>query len=240
MSDAFVRALALGVLGLIFGSYIATVAVRWPTPASGRSRCDSCARELAAWELVPILSWAALRGRCRTCRSWVDPTHPVVELLGAAIGVSAGLLAPGLAAVAGGVFGWLLLALGAIDAVAFRLPNALTATLGLAGLASAMLLPPPLIDRMIGGVLGLGVLWLVATVYAHARGRMGLGFGDAKLFGAIGLWLGWRALPAVLLIACMAGIVWAITAGMKRDDRLPLGTLLAGAAFAMWIWPHLR
>lgn len=240
MSDVAAWPIALGVLGVIFGSYIATVAVRWPAPASGHSRCDGCSRDLRAWELVPLLSWVVLRGRCRTCSDRIGRVHPIVEALGAAIGITAGVVAPGGNAAAGATFGWLLLALGAIDRAAFRLPNALTATLAVTGLAAALSHPPPVLDRVIGGAVGFGTLWLVATVYQRTRGRIGLGMGDAKLFGAIGLWLGWRALPAVLLIACIAGLGWALVGRMTRDDRLPLGTLLAGAAFAMWIWPQLR
>jgi leader peptidase (prepilin peptidase)/N-methyltransferase len=239
MSDGIAWPLVLGVLGTVFGSHVATVAVRWPQPASGRSRCDGCGRELGAAELVPLLSWTVQRRRCRTCKGAINPLHPSIELLGALIGVSAGVAASGWTAVAGAAFGWLLLALGSIDFVAFRLPNALTAALAVAGLATGVLLPPPLPDRVIGGALGFGVLWLAAILYDRIRGRVGLGIGDAKLFGAIGLWLGWRALPAVLLVACVAGLVWALAKRMRHDDRLPLGTLLAGAAFAMWLWSVL-
>lgn len=83
------------------------------------------------------------------------------------------------------------------------------------------------------------MLWLVAALYRSLRGRVGLGGGDPKLFGAIGLWLGWRALPQVLLVAALAGlaIVLAMALAGRRvtaTDRLPLGTLLAGAAFLCW------
>ena len=84
--------------------------------------------------------------------------------------------------------------------------------------------PAPLLDRVIGGVAGFAALWLVAFGYRRLRGREGLGGGDAKLFGAIGLWLGWRALPAVLLVAALLGLGWAVARRMRSDDRLPLGT----------------
>ncbi|MFD1788790.1 prepilin peptidase [Sphingomonas floccifaciens] len=230
-------AIGLGGLGAIFGSFIATVAVRWPAPAlTGRSRCDGCGRTLAAYELVPILSWLALRGGCRTCGGRIGLLHPVIEMIAAAIGIAAGVAASGAPAVAGAVFGWLLLLAGAIDFVAFRLPNPVTMTIALLGLATGLAgLEPDLTDRAIGGVAGFGVLWLISAAYVRARGRIGLGGGDAKLLGAIGLWLGWRALPWVVLVACMLGLGWAAARRMRRDDRLPFGTVLGAAAFALWL-----
>ncbi len=234
----------LGVLGAVFGSFIATVAIRWPdgrSALSGRSACDGCARDLSAWELVPIVSFVALRGRCRRCGGTIAVTHPATELLGLAIGVTAGLVAPGWGGVAGAACGWLLLALGAIDLAVLWLPDVVTAALAAVALTGGVVgigVDPR--DRLIGGVAGFGILWLVAAVYRRVRGRIGLGGGDPKLFGAIGLWLGWRALPSVLLVASIVGlaVVLARTAAGRRpsaSDRLPLGTLLAGAAFLYWV-----
>ncbi|MFD1034398.1 prepilin peptidase [Sphingomonas hankookensis] len=233
----------LGVLGAVFGSFIATVAIRWPAGRSalgGRSGCDGCGRELAWFELVPVASFVVLRGRCRSCGAGIATGHVVTELLGAGVGIAAGLVAPGWEGVAGAACGWLLLALGAIDLAAFWLPDVLTGTLAVVALGGGLAgFAPSPSDRLIGGAAGFAALWLVAAGYRRVRGRIGLGGGDPKLFGAIGLWLGWRALPMVLLIASVAGLavvaVMAV-AGKKPavTDRLPLGTLLAGAAFLCW------
>ncbi|MES2337551.1 MAG: A24 family peptidase [Pseudomonadota bacterium] len=245
MTEAIWWPVALGVLGAVFGSFIATVAIRWPAGRSaliGRSACDGCGQTLSPLELVPLVSGIALRGRCRSCGGRIGLSHPATELLGLGIGVVAGLVAPGWTAVAGAVFGWLLLAAGAVDLAAFRLPNAVTLTLAVSGVfTGAIGVPPPVFDRAIGGVLGFGALWMVAAVYRMVRGRIGLGGGDAKLFGAIGLWLGWRALPPTLLIACLLGlgvVLVMVLSGRKvaATDRLPLGSLLAVGAFAMWIF----
>lgn len=190
---------------------------------------------------MPILSWIVLRGRCRTCDARIGALHPAIELLGAGVGVAAGLAAPGVDAVWGAAFGWLLLLIGAVDVVAFRIPNPFSLSLAMLGLCLGVAgIELALRERLIGGVAGFAVLWAVAAGYRHLRGRMGLGGGDAKLFGAIGLWLGWRALPAVLLIACVIGLGWALARRMRADERLPLGTLLAVGAFTMWIAGHLR
>jgi leader peptidase (prepilin peptidase) / N-methyltransferase len=244
MAEAWVWPVALGVFGLIFGSFIATVAIRWPAERSaleGRSECDSCGRTLGPHELVPVLSYAVLRGRCAGCGAAIRPSHLAIELIGLGIGVSAGLAAPGVEGIAGAAFGWLLLLLGALDLTAFWLPDPLTAALAATGLGMGLVgMAPPLEDRLIGGVAGFASLWLVAAAYRTVRGREGLGGGDAKLFAGIGLWLGWQALPLVLLAASLIGLsaVLGLRAGgnrLKATDRLPLGTMLAIAAWALWL-----
>jgi leader peptidase (prepilin peptidase)/N-methyltransferase len=243
MAEAWVWPALLGVLGLVFGSFIATVAVRWPAGrsiADGRSRCDACGDELSGFELVPVLSYAVLLGRCASCRTAIKPSHSVIELIAGAIGVIAGLAAPGIEGVAGAVFGWLLLALAALDLAAFWLPDILTGALAATGLIAGLWLEPTMAERIIGGAGGFLGLWLVAAGYRVLRGRDGLGGGDPKLFGGIGLWLGWQALPMVLLVASLAGLagVFALRLGgraMGMQDRVPLGVALAASAWAVWL-----
>lgn len=242
--DAFWPVL-LGVLGAVFGSFIATLAIRWPRARSvagaSRSACDSCGRPLRPHELVPILSFAMLRGRCSACGAAIPLSHVVTELLGAGIGIACGLVAPGVEGVAGAVFGWLLLSLAALDLAAFWLPNILNAALAATGLMVGLAgIGVPLTDRLIGGVAGYATLMAVAAGYRGLRGREGLGGGDPKLFGAIGMWLGWQALPLVLLVACMIGfgVIAALRLGgkpMGMQDRLPLGVMLAAAAWMTWL-----
>ena len=207
----------------------------------GWSACDRCDRTLTARELVPILSWAMQRGLCRSCGAAIPPLHPIGEVLGLAIGVGAGLHAPGWDGAAGAVFGWLLLALAALDWRALWLPDRLTATLAVSGLAGGLIgLFPPLASRLIGGVAGYLVLQAVRYGYRWWRGREGLGGGDPKLLAGIGLWLGWQALPLVMLLA--SGIGLGFVAGwrlagraVRGDTQLPLGVLLAVAAYVVWL-----
>ncbi|WP_231639286.1 prepilin peptidase [Sphingomonas profundi] len=225
------------------GSYLATIVVRWPRgeAARGRSRCDGCGRTLGAGELVPLLSFAIAGGRCRACAAPIDRRHLAIEALATGIGAAALLAAPGPAGLAGALFGWLLLALAALDLEHYWLPNRLTAPLALLGLAGGIAgLHPALRDRLIGGVAGYAALAAIAHAYRALRGREGLGAGDAKLFGAIGLWLGWRALPPVLLAASLIGIAALIAAraggrSVAATTRVPLGTLLAIAAWGLWL-----
>ncbi|WP_404338416.1 prepilin peptidase [Sphingomonas sp. MMS12-HWE2-04] len=250
----------LGLLGAALGSFIATLAIRWPegrSVARGRSHCDGCGKALGAGELVPVLSYIVQRGRCRSCGAAIRPSHVLTELAAIAIGVAAGLAAPGIEGVAGAVFGWLLLALAALDLAAFWLPNILTGALALAGLAVGLSgwvppspegigfdafsgLKPDLVERLIGGAAGFASLWLVAMLYRRVRGRHGLGGGDPKMFGGIGLWLGWKALPIVLLAACLVGLVSVLGMALLRHRvhgtvRLPFGAMLAIGAFGIWL-----
>ena len=237
--------MVLGVLGAIIGSFVAALVTRWPDGRSvmqGRSACDGCGRALGAIELVPLLSALFQRGQCQGCGVAISPVHWRIELTGLVIGVAAGTVAPGVVGIAGAVFGWLLLALASLDLVAFWLPDRLTILLAATGLASAALdILPPLPERLIGGLAGFGTLWLVAFGYRHLRRRDGMGGGDPKLFGAIGLWLGWQMLPAVLLIASMIGLGVVLAAHLKgrsmaANTALPFGALLAIAAYPAWLF----
>ncbi|WP_375396794.1 prepilin peptidase [uncultured Sphingomonas sp.] len=234
----------LGLLGLVIGSFVATLVIRWPAGRSvirGRSACDGCGRVLSAWELVPLAAGLVRRGRCATCGAAIDPRHWQIEIGCAAIGVGSALAVQGLPALAGAVFGWLLVALAALDIAAFWLPDRLTATLAGSGVVVGLAgIPPDMTDRLVGGVAGFAILWSIAAGYRWWRGREGLGGGDPKLLGAIGLWLGWRMLPFVPLLASLVGLA-AVAAAMARGrrvaatDAMPFGALMAIAAYPLWL-----
>jgi leader peptidase (prepilin peptidase)/N-methyltransferase len=243
-ADMLIWGTGLAGLGAIVGSFVAALVVRWPQGRSvmrGRSMCDACGAPLRARDLVPLASALLLHGRCRDCGTAIDPVHARIELAGLAIGAAAGLTAASPVAIAGAVFGWMLLALAMLDLRHWWLPDRLTATLALAGgTAGAAGVAPDLADRGIGGIAGFATLWMVAAGYRRLRGREGMGGGDPKLFGAIGLWLGWRMLPGVLMIASIVGlgwVAWQAVRGrsMAADDALPFGVLLAVAAYPAWL-----
>jgi leader peptidase (prepilin peptidase)/N-methyltransferase len=245
MVETWLWPVGLGVLGAVFGSFIATLVIRWPQERSvlrGRSHCDACDVVLGAGDLIPLLSAVRSRGKCRHCAAPIDPRHWQIELASLGIGAVAGLVVPGPAGLAGAIFGWLLLALAALDVAEYWLPDRLTFTLAAAGIVTGLSgMEPSLIERLIGGGVGFASLWLVGFAYRHLRGREGLGGGDPKLFGAIGLWLGWRMLPPVLFLAALTGLAFALI-GMVRgktarlDDRMPFGALLAIAAYPAWLF----
>ena len=235
----------LGALGAVIGSFLATLVVRWPGERSvlrGRSECDACHATLGPRDLVPLLSAVLAKGRCRTCGAGIDPRHWQIELGCLVVGMLAGIAVPGPVGLAGAVFGWLLLTLAALDLAYFVLPNVLTATLAVGGLVTGLLgVDPALQDRLIGGAGGFGALWLIGAGYRLLRKREGLGGGDPKMLGAIGLWLGWQMLPVVVFLAALTGLA-VVLVGMATgrsaalSDAKPFGALLAIAAYPAWLF----
>lgn len=218
----------------IVGSFLAAAAHRLPDDVRGllvgRSRCDHCLQPLALRDLVPVLSWIALRGRCRMCGGTIDPAHPVIEL--AAIGIALAALAGDAALMPGTcLLGWGLLLLGAIDRRIGLLPDMLTLPLALAGLLAALFEPGvALPDRAIGAAVGYLLFAGLAFAYRRLRGRDGLGLGDAKLLAAGGAWLGWQALPWVVLAgagAALAAVLVSARGQVARDTAIAFGPWLA-------------
>jgi leader peptidase (prepilin peptidase)/N-methyltransferase len=230
------------LLGPFVGSFVGLLTVRMPAERPvllGRSACGACGRTLGPVDLVPLLSFAALGGRCRTCRAPIPRRYPLIEGSCLLIGLWAALVLSGPQALLAAAFGCWLLALAVIDAEHFWLPDALTLPLLLAGLAAALAFDPFWTDRLIGAVAGWTALAGLGLAYRRLRGREGLGGGDPRLFGAIGAWVGWQGLPSVLLIAACVGIVWALVLGRGRpraDLRLPFGTCLAVGAWLTYLY----
>lgn len=237
------------VIGAIIGSFLATVAVRWQRADSalrGRSACDGCGAALAVRRLFPVISFIVQRGRAACCGTRIDWLHPAGEIAGAAAGATIAAISSDLpTAATGALFAGLLLQLALLDARHYWLPDPLTAALALAGLGAGLLgLEPTVADRLIGGAGGYLVFAGVRLTYRLLRGREGMGGGDVKLFGAIGLWLGWKILPLVLFGAAAAGLFWTLillAAGrsLTGASRLPFGVFLALAAGGGWFAQRL-
>ena len=233
------------LVGLIIGSFLATLILRWPEDRSvvgGRSSCDHCGHQLRARELVPVVSFILQAGKCRRCGAEIAPDHLAIELAAALIGGLALFATPGLEGLAGALFGWLLLTLAALDVKHHWLPDRLTAVLAISGMAASLLFADPsLQDRLIGGLAGFISLAIIAAIYKRIRKRDGLGGGDPKMLGAIGCWLGWQALPFVILGASAVGLLVALSwrlrgTGVDKETMLPLGSLMAIAAFPLWLF----
>jgi leader peptidase (prepilin peptidase)/N-methyltransferase len=228
-------------LGLIAGSFLAVLTGRWPLglAVSGRSRCDGCGAQLGAVELVPVLSFLWLRGRCRHCGAAIAPRHLAIELAAAVVG--AAMLGrfplwPGLAAA---LAGWWLLALIVLDAEHQWLPDRLTLPLIPAGLALGMLLgfAAPW-DRAAAALLGFGVLAALRLAYRWRTGREGMGGGDPKLLAGIGALLGVLPLPFILTGAALLGLALALLdrlrgGAVSATTALPFGALMAGMALIL-------
>ncbi len=241
-------ALICAAVGLLYGSFANVVIHRVPLGQSvvrPRSACPSCATVLSAWENIPVVSWLALRGRCRTCAKPISPRYPLVEVATAAlwgtVAWSVGLR-PELPAML--VFVWVLLVLSVIDLATYRIPNAVlypaTALSGMLLVGAGVLSGDPgsLVTAGIGGALGFGVM---ALVWLAARG--GLGYGDVRLSGYLGLHLGFLSVGHVPLglfagfaTGGVVGLIMVTVGGRGRRHRLAFGPYLAIGALVALLW----
>lgn len=230
------------------GSFLGVLVRRLPAEkpvVAGRSACEACGHVLRPSEMIPLLSYAAQRGRCRACGARIDPMHPAIELAALAVaGFSAWLVPGGPDLWLTCLLGWWLLALSWIDALHFWLPDALTLPLLLAGLAeAAWRVPAAIYSRALGAMLAYLALWLLATAYRRLRGREGLGMGDAKLLAAGTAWLGPRALPELLILAPLLALFWVLVLRLRGTQlsgthKLPFGPFLAVAIWVEWLAAH--
>jgi leader peptidase (prepilin peptidase)/N-methyltransferase len=230
--------LSCAAMGLVFGSFLNVCIYRLPQHASvtwPASHCTSCLRRLAWYENVPVISWLALRGRCRTCGAAISAMYPLVE-------VTTALVFAGGAAVYGFTpllvvrlaFASALIVLFAIDLRHHILPNVITLPGIVAGFVASLFLPPGWWSSLIGILAGGGVLLGIAEAYYRVRGQEGLGMGDVKMLAMIGAFLGWPLMLLTLALASFAGsLVGVGLLASGRSDMqaaLPFGTFLAVGA----------
>jgi len=200
-----------------------------------RSSCPCCGHQITALENIPVISWLALRGKCRNCKAPISPRYPAVELLTAILsGVLVWTFGSGLAGLATLLFLFLLVAMTFIDIDTQLLPDDLTYPLLWAGLLVNLNGTfVPLQDAVIGAAAGYLVLWSVYWLFKLATGKEGMGYGDFKLLAALGAWLGWAMLPTIILLSSVVGAIVGISlivfARRGRDKPIPFGPYLAAA-----------
>jgi leader peptidase (prepilin peptidase)/N-methyltransferase len=258
-----------GILGLLVGSFLNVVVYRLPkmmerqwaaecaelagkaAEEAGtfnlmvpRSRCSSCGHVIAWYENIPVLSYVFLRGQCSVCGTKFGWRYPVVEAVTGALfffcawrwGLSTtGLAWSGFAAT--------LLALALIDWDTTLLPDDITLPLLWAGLIVAALGWNPAVqlrDALWGTVAGYLSLWLVYWAFKLVTGKEGMGYGDFKLFAALGAWFGWSALVPMILMAsvigAMVGIGLKFSSGLREGGYVPFGPFLAGAGLTAMVF----
>lgn len=257
----------LGVLGLLIGSFLNVVVFRLPLimqaqwraecadlsgtplpelPAFNlvvpRSRCPHCKHQLSWYDNVPVFSYLLLRGQCRYCQASISLRYPAVELATAVLfsycGWRFGLT---IQALLWSGFAASLMTLALIDWDTTLLPDDITLPLLWVGLvaAAAGLKTPALGDAVWGAVGGYLSLWLVYWAFKLATGKDGMGFGDFKLFAALGAWFGWQALVPIILMASVigafVGIAMKFSSGLREGGYVPFGPFLAGAGLTVMV-----
>jgi leader peptidase (prepilin peptidase) / N-methyltransferase len=209
-----------------------------------RSACPACGHRLRAWENIPLVSWLILRARCSACGARISAQYPLVELLaGLGAAYAAWRFGPTLAALAAALFVWFTIALAFIDQKTGYLPDDLTLPLvwiGLvANLGGAFV---PLAEAVIGAAAAYLFLWSVNAAFRLARGMDGMGYGDFKLYAAVGAFLGWKFLPLVILLSSFVGLafgslqMFAARRGWDWKFRFHFGPYLALAGVIAMFW----
>ena len=207
--------------------------------ARPRSHCPACGTPIHVRHNIPVLGWLLLRGRCAACGASIPVRYPLVELAGLAIALATtAVWGFTILALLHGVFLLALLTAALIDGDTRLLPDEITLPLLWLGLGCAWAFPerPALADAVMGAAIGYLVLWSIYHAFRLATGKEGLGHGDFKMLAAFGAWFGWQALPALVLIASLSGLAFALTRRLRHgpppsDDpmaaAMPFGPFLA-------------
>lgn len=224
------------LLGLIVGSYLNVLVHRLPSGRSTiwpRSRCPFCGGAIKARDNIPLLSFLLLKGRCRYCQAPISWRYPFIEGFTAAAFVACvyrfGLTAETLIAI---LFVSLMVLLAAIDLEHFLLPDSVTLSGLLIGLALRAWHPyTSFLDALVGAVIGAGLLILLINFWFWLRNEEGMGLGDVNMLALIGAFLGWQGVLTTLFVAALTGaltgIVLLIAGRVGLRSRLPFGVFLA-------------
>ncbi|MDP2227457.1 MAG: prepilin peptidase [Moraxellaceae bacterium] len=234
------------LLGPFVGSFLGLMSLRLPEGrpvALARSACPSCGRPLGPLDLVPILSFVLLRGRCRTCAAPIPRRYLALEAACAGLALWSMLVHPSAQGFLGALLAWQLLLLALLDAEHFWLPRMLTLPLIVSGLAVAAA-QGTLVEHALGAAIGFAGLSLLAFAYRQLRGREGLGGGDAYLLAGGGAWCGALALPSILLIGALAGLAFVLVQRWRGhpiggDQPVPFGVFLAVGVWLTWLYGPL-
>lgn len=249
-----------GLLGLCIGSFLNVVIHRLPqileqrwaaeaaemrneAPADSetlslskpRSRCPHCGHQITALENIPVFSYLVLGGKCSHCKAPISIRYPLIEVVTAALSVAvAWKFGFGWQTAAALILVWALVALTFIDLDTFLLPDDITLPLLWAGLAFNLNDTfVPIGTAVVGAMAGYLCLWSVFWLFKLITGKEGMGYGDFKLLAALGAFLGWQALPAVILLSsvvgALVGVGLMIFARHGRETPIPFGPYLAGA-----------
>jgi len=258
-----------GLLGLCVGSFLNVVIHRLPkmmerewlgqcaelrgetapaTPeplslAKPRSRCPDCGHQITALENIPLLSYLLiLKGKCSGCGHRISPRYPIVEAItGLLSAYVAWHFGPTTQTIGALLLLWALIALSAIDLDTQLLPDSITLPLLWLGLLFNLWNTyTDLPSAVIGAIAGYLALWSVFWLFKLATGKEGMGYGDFKLLAALGAWLGWQMLPAIILLSSVVGAVVGVTlivvARHGRNIPIPFGPYLAAAGGIALFW----
>lgn len=253
--------LAVSLFGLLVGSFANAAIYRIPREiplglfSNQRSQCPKCGSKIKAIHNIPILSYLFLKGRCASCAAQISKRYLIVEILTLLVFFAAGNIFLQYRGFSWGYdvlswelgylalqlyFIWSLIVVVYIDLDFRIIPDRFSlGNWGVALAGSLVFGEPDIILSLAGGLMGFGIFFMLAWGYEKLKGVEGLGFGDVKMMGWLGAWLGVEWVPFCILIASLSGLVIGLIAGRKSGEgmqtALPFGPFLALAAFIAWI-----
>ncbi|MCP5131462.1 MAG: prepilin peptidase [Pseudomonadales bacterium] len=210
--------------------------------ATPNSHCPHCGTGIKPWHNIPVLSYLFLRGKCAACGTGISLRYPTVELVTGLLTLALVFTFPASPALLGAmIFTWALVALTMIDVDHKLLPDDITLPLLWLGLLLNLGgTYTSLADAVAGAMLGYLALWSVYWLFKLVTGKEGMGYGDFKLLAALGAWMGWQALPMIILLSSVVGAVCGIALilfkGRGREQTLPFGPYLAAAGWIALMW----
>ena len=230
--------IVLALAGLCIGSFLNVCIHRLPLKQSvvhPRSRCPDCGYALRWYDNVPVVSYALLRGRCRSCSRPISLQYPIVELVTAVIFVMHWYaFGPTIMLPVRLIFACALIVLFLIDLEHQILPDVITLPGIILGVVGSFFLPPGPVMSLLGVVAGGGLLWGIAELWYRLRKVDAMGFGDVKMLAMVGAWLGLKMVLVTFVLASMlGGLIGVVLIGSRRADmatRVPFGTMLAVGA----------
>lgn len=220
-----------------------------PTPekfnlVTPNSTCPCCGHKIKPWENIPVISYLFLRGKCSSCKTHISLRYPIIELVtGIFSAIAVATFGPNITGLACLIFTWCLIALTMIDFDTQLLPDTITLPLLWIGLiANSFSLFTTLDSALWGSIGGYLSLFAVYWLFKLLTGKEGMGFGDFKLLGALGAWLGWQMLLQIIMLSALAGAVIGISMivirGRDKNIPIPFGPYLAIAGWIALMWGH--
>lgn len=214
-----------------------------------RSKCPSCGALITALQNIPVISYLFLKGRCANCKTSISARYPMVELMTALLAATtAWHFGPGWEALMAVALTIVLVTISMIDADTQLIPDAIVLPLMWLGLAMSLFHPmagsktlfiSPSV-AIVGAMAGYLTLWSMFWLFKLATGKDGMGYGDFKLLAALGAWLGWQALPMIIMMSAAVGavinIAMIVVRGKDRNIPIPFGPYLAAAGWITMIW----
>lgn len=206
------------------------------------SHCPQCNAPIKPWQNIPVISYIALKGKCASCATSIAKRYPILEFTSGVMTMLLGYYFQVPVALLGAMlFTWALIALTMIDIDHQLLPDDITLPLLWLGLLlNVFEVYVPLADAVLGAAAGYLVLWSIYWLFKLITGKEGMGYGDFKLLAALGAWMGWQALPLIILLSSLVGaalgIFMIVSRGRSKDTPMPFGPYLAMAGWIALLW----